>query len=357
MKYAFTIYGDESQRESRERGAAGADDPGLRRCSPRRWRRRECWSPARASTRPRRRRPCACATASTSVTDGPFAETKEQLGGFYVLDVQGPRRGDRVGGEDPGRPVRLDRDPPGDGLRRGREPRRGSDRPVELEASPELVDRLFRHESGRAIASLIRVLGDFDLAEDAVQEAFVVAMQVWPERGIPDNPGRLDHHHRAEQGDRPAAARAPRHREARGAAGARASDPTEDDEPEEPPRDPRRPPAADLHLLPPGAGARGPGRAHAANAGRPLDTGDRAGVPGQRADDGPAPRPGQAQDQDGEDPLRGAGGPRPARPAAIRSRLALPDLQRGLLWPPPTRPWSGESSPARRSAWPGRWPG
>jgi RNA polymerase sigma-70 factor (ECF subfamily) len=36
---------------------------------------------------------------------------------------------------------------------------------------------------------LIRVLGDFDLAEDAVQEAFVVAMQVWPERGLPDNPG------------------------------------------------------------------------------------------------------------------------------------------------------------------------
>ncbi len=36
---------------------------------------------------------------------------------------------------------------------------------------------------------MIRVLGDFDLAEDAVQEAFVVAMQVWPERGLPDNPG------------------------------------------------------------------------------------------------------------------------------------------------------------------------
>ncbi|HEY3191234.1 MAG TPA: sigma-70 family RNA polymerase sigma factor, partial [Solirubrobacterales bacterium] len=33
------------------------------------------------------------------------------------------------------------------------------------------------------------MLGDFDLAEDAVQEAFLVAMQVWPERGIPDNPG------------------------------------------------------------------------------------------------------------------------------------------------------------------------
>ncbi|MGH2984136.1 MAG: RNA polymerase sigma factor [Solirubrobacterales bacterium] len=52
-----------------------------------------------------------------------------------------------------------------------------------------MVDRLFRRESGRAIASLIRVLGDFDLAEEAVQEAFVVAMQRWPERGVPDNPG------------------------------------------------------------------------------------------------------------------------------------------------------------------------
>jgi RNA polymerase sigma-70 factor, ECF subfamily len=57
------------------------------------------------------------------------------------------------------------------------------------EAEVEQVDQVFRHESGRATASLIRVLGDFDLAEDAVQEAFVTAMQVWPERGIPDNPG------------------------------------------------------------------------------------------------------------------------------------------------------------------------
>jgi RNA polymerase sigma-70 factor (ECF subfamily) len=55
--------------------------------------------------------------------------------------------------------------------------------------SAEQVGRVFRHESGRATASLIRVLGDFDLAEDAVQEAFVVALQVWPERGIPENPG------------------------------------------------------------------------------------------------------------------------------------------------------------------------
>jgi RNA polymerase sigma-70 factor, ECF subfamily len=51
------------------------------------------------------------------------------------------------------------------------------------------VDRLFRRESGRAVATLIRVLGDFDLAEEAVQEAFVIALEVWPERGVPSNPG------------------------------------------------------------------------------------------------------------------------------------------------------------------------
>jgi RNA polymerase sigma-70 factor (ECF subfamily) len=53
----------------------------------------------------------------------------------------------------------------------------------------EVVDRLFREESGRAVATLIRVLGDFDLAEEAVQEAFVVALERWPTHGVPDNPG------------------------------------------------------------------------------------------------------------------------------------------------------------------------
>jgi RNA polymerase sigma-70 factor, ECF subfamily len=52
----------------------------------------------------------------------------------------------------------------------------------------ETVGRLFREESGRAVATLIRVLGDFDLAEEAVQDAFVTALETWPERGVPDNP-------------------------------------------------------------------------------------------------------------------------------------------------------------------------
>ncbi|HET6770170.1 MAG TPA: sigma factor, partial [Actinomycetota bacterium] len=52
-----------------------------------------------------------------------------------------------------------------------------------------VVDRLFRQESGRAVATLIRVLGDFDLAEEVVQEAFLVALERWPADGVPTNPG------------------------------------------------------------------------------------------------------------------------------------------------------------------------
>ncbi len=57
------------------------------------------------------------------------------------------------------------------------------------EAARDVVDRVFRDEQGRAVATLIRVLGDFDLAEEAVQDAFISALEVWPERGVPDNPG------------------------------------------------------------------------------------------------------------------------------------------------------------------------
>ena len=56
-------------------------------------------------------------------------------------------------------------------------------------AAHEVVDRVFREEQGRAVATLIRVLGDFDLAEEAVQDAFISALETWPERGVPENPG------------------------------------------------------------------------------------------------------------------------------------------------------------------------
>jgi len=53
----------------------------------------------------------------------------------------------------------------------------------------DAVEGVFRRESGRAVATLIRVLGDFDLAEEAVQEAFVMAVERWPVHGVPNNPG------------------------------------------------------------------------------------------------------------------------------------------------------------------------
>jgi RNA polymerase sigma-70 factor, ECF subfamily len=52
-----------------------------------------------------------------------------------------------------------------------------------------LIGRIFREESGRSVASLIRIFGDIDLAEDAVQEAFAVALRRWPAEGLPPNPG------------------------------------------------------------------------------------------------------------------------------------------------------------------------
>jgi RNA polymerase sigma-70 factor (ECF subfamily) len=48
---------------------------------------------------------------------------------------------------------------------------------------------VFRRESGKAIATLTRVFGDLDVAEEAVQEAFAVAVERWPSSGMPDNPG------------------------------------------------------------------------------------------------------------------------------------------------------------------------
>ncbi len=52
----------------------------------------------------------------------------------------------------------------------------------------ELLDSLYRADSGRILATLIRLLGDFDLAEEAMHEAFAAALSLWPTAGVPDNP-------------------------------------------------------------------------------------------------------------------------------------------------------------------------
>jgi RNA polymerase sigma-70 factor (ECF subfamily) len=53
----------------------------------------------------------------------------------------------------------------------------------------ELLDSLYRSDSGRILATLIRLLGDFDLAEEAMHEAFAAALSLWPRTGVPGNPG------------------------------------------------------------------------------------------------------------------------------------------------------------------------
>ena len=64
---------------------------------------------------------------------------------------------------------------------------------VMSERSPEqkhdqiraLLDSLYRVDSGRILATLIRLLGDFDLAEEAMHEAFAAALSLWPRSGVP----------------------------------------------------------------------------------------------------------------------------------------------------------------------------
>src|SRR6516165_2295033 len=52
----------------------------------------------------------------------------------------------------------------------------------------ETVDTVYRTDSRRVLATLIRLLGDFDLAEEALHDAFTVAMEQWPRDGVPANP-------------------------------------------------------------------------------------------------------------------------------------------------------------------------
>jgi RNA polymerase sigma-70 factor, ECF subfamily len=56
-------------------------------------------------------------------------------------------------------------------------------------ADATAIERAYRESSARAVAALVRLFGDIDLAEEAVQEAFAVAAERWPATGVPPNPG------------------------------------------------------------------------------------------------------------------------------------------------------------------------
>ena len=106
----------------------------------------------------------------TLVTDGPFADTKDVFGGYYVIEADDLDARDRARREGAGRAHgRLRRGPPGAGV-------------------PALIEDAFRDEWGRVLATLIGLFGDFDLAEEAAQDAFAVAAERWPREGVPANP-------------------------------------------------------------------------------------------------------------------------------------------------------------------------
>ena len=249
---------------------------------------------------------------TTTMTDGPFAETKEQLGGFWVIkcadldagaglgrEVRGglrPGRGAAVRRPVPGLTASRSRHGPGEHLPRGVRPLRRHPGPPPRRHQPRRGGGPGRVRDGAA-----------EVADPAAE------------------PGRLDRDHRPQPGRRPASPRvdprgparpgpaaAPTGRARGGGTGA------------------RRPAPAHLHLLPPGARSRRADRPHAAPARRPRGAGDRPGLPGAGGDHRPADRARQEEDPRRRHPVPGAGRARAAGPAAARARRALPDVQRGL---------------------------
>ena len=130
------------------------------------------------------------------------------------------------------------------------------------------IEAVYRSDWGRIVATLIRLFGDFDLAEETAQEAFAAALDQWRVSGIPESPAAwiiqtarhkaIDRIRRRTQFDEIVKSQV--------AAG---SIPTAEEPDFDHNRDPRRSPAADLHLLPPCPRQRIPGRAHAPHAGWP----------------------------------------------------------------------------------------
>ena len=249
----------------------------------------------------------------TLTTDGPFVETKEALGGYLLLRGRRPRRRDRARRADPGGPASAARSRSGRSWS-GSDPRAGLPRRSGAACSPRLIG----------------FLGDFDLAEEAAQEAFAIAAERWPRDGVPDNPARLAGDDGAQPRHRPHPPRPhagredpPARRCRRRAGGRRWTTTTFPDE--------------RLELI---FTCCHPALAIEAQVALTLRTlgglthrRDRPRLPGARADDGPAAGAGQAQDQGRRHPVPRAARPPAARPARRRAGRRLPDLQRGLRRP------------------------
>ena len=121
MKYMLLIYDTASTREemSGEAGAAlMADMEALMRgAAPR----PVSWSAARRWPTRRRRRPCASRDGVPAITDGPFAEAKEHLGGYLIVDCETPERATEIAARWPNAELRGDGGAAADGRSPGRE--------------------------------------------------------------------------------------------------------------------------------------------------------------------------------------------------------------------------------------------
>ena len=310
MKYVMLIHqGTSPTPRSPEAWATPVRGRAARRSTPttRPSTRRPASRPACGSAARRPRPPCASQDGKTLTTDGPFVDTKEALGGYFIFEA-----------DDLDAAIELAARVPAARLGGAIEVR--PDRAVVAS-----LDQAFRDEWGRVLATLIGFLGDFDLAEEAAQEAFAIAAERWPRDGTPDNPGAwltTTARNRAInriRRDRTLAAKT-RLLEVPQAVEDTVDETTFPDE--------------RLELI---FTCCHPALATDAQVALTLRTlgglttdRDRPRVPRARGDDGPAAGARQAQDQGRRDPVPRAARPPAARPAGRRARRRLPDLQRGL---------------------------
>ena len=202
-----------------------------------------------------------------------------------------------------------------------------------LPISPGIHSRIeatYRTDSRRVFATLVRLLRDFDLAEEALSDAFASAVERWPNEGVPENPtawlvsaGRfkaIDSLRRRGRFDAMQTQLADRWAETTSANAARAAHVIEDDR--------LRLVFACCH---PAIDRVGASAADLARGLRPHDGGDRRGVFDRAGGDGPADRPRQGEDPRRAHPLRDPGRRRLGRPPRLGVGRRLPRLQRGLF--------------------------
>ena len=105
----------------------------------------------------------------TLTTDGPFVAVKEALGGYLFFEADDLDAAIALAARIPA--ARL-----------------GGASRCARSGALAILEQVFRDEWGRVLASLIGFLGDFDLAEEAAQEAFAIAAERWARDGTPANP-------------------------------------------------------------------------------------------------------------------------------------------------------------------------